>query len=357
MRQSGKDWQQRNLAFLNREEVDRPLLACTWGSYFPLEMFPTGAASLPQGYLRPEMINVEAFLPDYERYYQFHQEAPDDVPWVAAPFIGIPWTEAILGCPIAASAETIWSEPFVTDWGQLEGIHYSPENPWVQKLREFMTVLGQHSAGRYPVGTTLMRGPADILAALRGHTNLALDLYDCPDRVERAARLAADVFIGSTRAQLELATGFGGGYCSGYIFRLWSPQECAWNQADAAAFLSPRFYKQLILPQDARIAGAVPYCFFHLHPPALYASDILADVPEVSVIEVNIDHSGPTATDLIPVFARIQRKKPLVVWGRLRDEDVDNLLQSLSPRGLCLAPIVDTVEEAAGIKRKLEVRA
>lgn len=348
------DWQQRNLAFLQRQEVERPLLACTWGSYFPLEMFPAGAASLPQGYLQPDMIRVEAFLPDYERYYRFHQEAADDVPWVAAPFLGIPWTEAILGCPVAASSETIWSEPYVQDWDQVADLAFSPDNPWVQKLREFMTVLGEYSGGRFPVGTTLMRGPSDMLAALRGHTNLALDLYDCPDKVARAAELVTDIFIHAMKAQLELATGFGGGYCSGYIFRLWAPQKCAWNQSDTAAFLSPRFYRQLILPHDQRIAQSVDYCFFHLHPPALYAADALVDVPEVSVIEVNVDYGGPTATDMIPTFAKIQQRKPLVIWGRLREEDLENILTNLSPRGLCLAPIVDSVEEAKAIKRRLE---
>lgn len=354
MSQGVLDWQQRNLAFLQRQETDRPLLGCTWGSYFPLEMLPTGAASLPEGYLRPEMIEVEAFLADYERYYQFHQEAPDDIPWVAAPFIGIPWTEAILGCPIAASAETIWSEPYVQDWDQVSNLTLSPDNPWLQKLKEFTVVLGQHSGGRYAVGTTLMRGPSDMLAALRGHTNLALDLYDCPEKVEAAAQRVADVFIEAMKAQLDLATGFGGGYCSGYIFRLWAPRKCAWNQTDTAAFLSPRFYRQFILPQDARIARSLDYCFFHLHPPAIYAADALVEVPEVSVIEVNVDFGGPTATDLLPAFARILEKKPLVIWGRLREEDIDNILANLSPRGLCLAPIVDTIEEAISVSRKLE---
>jgi len=53
-----------------------------------------------------------------------------------------------------------------------------------------------------------MRGPADMCSALRGGTNLALDLYDDPEKVEKVRRLVepyADVWIEVGQAQLDLA--------------------------------------------------------------------------------------------------------------------------------------------------------
>ena len=72
-------------------------------------------------------------------------------------------------------------------------LEIKPDNPWLQKLVEFQKFLVNLSGGRFPVGNSLMRGPLDLLAALRGQENMCLDLYDCPEKMDAALDRIVDL--------------------------------------------------------------------------------------------------------------------------------------------------------------------
>jgi hypothetical protein len=61
----------------------------------------------------------------------------------------------------------------------------TPANPWLAKLLEFTEGLAALSAGRFPVALALMRGPLDLLSALRGPERMVFDLFDEPQAVDR----------------------------------------------------------------------------------------------------------------------------------------------------------------------------
>lgn len=45
---------------------------------------------------------------------------------------------------------------------------------------------------------------------------------------------------------------------------------------------------------------------------------------------------GPPLAELLPLFRRINAHKPLIITGPVSHSELDMLLQSLSPRGICL---------------------
>ncbi len=102
----------RHEAFLLRQPVDRPLLGFWLGGYYPAEQFPNGTAAWREGQaLQPQDVRLERFLPDYERLWRLHRDVDDDFFYVGSAYWGIPWLEAILGCPIVAGQATCWAEP------------------------------------------------------------------------------------------------------------------------------------------------------------------------------------------------------------------------------------------------------
>jgi len=348
---------ERHRAFLKREPSDRPLFGCNMGLLMH-EVFPSLAKSIPAGQVTPDQIRVDLFLEECERLYQSFCELNDDYPFVGAAFIYVPWMEAIMGCPIRSSGTTMWAEPAVPDW---ETWHWEKpsldRNPWALKLMELTKAVVEHSAGRYPVAPTLMRGPADMLSAMRGATRFALDFYDYPAAVRRAAELCTEVWLEVGKAQMALVPESSSGYiASGHGLRFWAPDKIIWLQEDAMALLSPRLFREFILPWDRRIASEFPYVAFHLHGSALWAVHDLVKVPELDVIELNFEAAPGGVEGIFTGWKQILEQKPLVAWGPydpLPNSWLHRVWSEFPPRGLSVQATVSTLEEGQALTAKL----
>lgn len=343
----------RHKAFWMRQDTDRPLLGCNIG-FFVNQRFPRLMEAIPPGLVKPEDIRVDLFLEDSESLYQRYSEIGDDYPYVGAPFIYMPWMEAIIGCPIRSSPTSLWAEPCVTDWESWHWERPTLENPWAQKLIELMQALVKHSNGKYPVAPTLMRGPSDILSAMRGAAQLSLDILDFPGEIKRAAKLCADVWIDVGKAQIALVPDSNEGYVAGDAgLRTWAPDKVIWLQEDAMALLSPRLYYEFFFQLDRHIASKFPCVAFHLHGSALWAIDQLVEIPEIDVIELNFEAAQCDIEGTFSGWRKIQAKKPLVIWRLYEDgfwSWLNRVLVEFPPRGLSIQVTVKDEEEAKKLK-------
>ena len=108
--------QERHRLFWHRERTDRPLVGFTIGSYFPVHRFDAARDHLQEnGLILPETMPVDTYLEDYERLYGLSLAADQDLFWVAEPFPGIPWMEAILGCEICGASDSLWTVHWLDD--------------------------------------------------------------------------------------------------------------------------------------------------------------------------------------------------------------------------------------------------
>jgi len=352
---------ERLSAFIDVRPAGRPLFAGFLGMFMP-DLFPSLSKALPRGHVAPDDIPIALFLEDTERLYEAYQQVDDDVPFAAAPFIYVPWMEAILGCPIYASESSMWAEPTVHNW---DAWHWERPDlgstPWARKLLEMTAALVEHSAGRYPVGQTLMRGVSDLLSALRGAANFTLDFLDHPEIMHRAADLCADVFVEVAQAQLELIPSSESGYISSGAHRAWAPEPMIWLQEDALSLLSPRLFREFILPQDRRILSQFAYTGFHLHGTATWAVDDLAALRELTVLNLCFESTRPDVEGTFEGFSRTQeRGKALAAWKEFDGDPfwlwLDRLLEYLSPRGLMLEITVHSLEEWRVVRDGLKER-
>ena len=352
------DRRQRHSDFLKMAPADRPLVGSFLFGYFMNEQYPNLSEAIPDGPITPDDINVDLFLQDCERLYQAYEELDDDYPYIGGAFFGVPWMEAIMGGRVISSPGSMWVEPVIEAWDDWHWERPSLDtNPWARKLLQLVEALVEHSNGRYPVGPTLMRGPGDILSALRGPARLPLDYYDRPDAVRRAAELCADVWIEVGKAQLARVPASTTGYaCGCHGLRVWAPDKIIWLQDDALALQSPRFYHDFFRGQHRRIASEFPRVGFHLHGTVLWPVDELLAMPEIDVLQLGYE-SLVDFEESLAVWKKVQGQTPLVIWADFNLPDfwscLETILDELPPAGISFQTTVPSLELALQVKERV----
>jgi hypothetical protein len=334
----------RYSAFWKRQPVDRPILGITLSTYTPLEMIDQDL--LPQDSLiTPADLNVDTFLDWYDQDCKNNLALGGDQFWVAVPFWGIPWMEAMMGCRVYRSGSSIWTEHHLESLRDFPEIDLSLNNPWLAKLLEFTSRLVDFTRGCFPVAPPLLRGPSDLLAALRGSQRFLLDLYDDPDEISRIAAILTDAWINIAKQIIELIPPYRGGYCNGNR-QVWAPGTCIETQEDAAGMASPKFFRRFFLAGTKKIVSSFDHGWIHVHSSYSHNLDELLSVDEIAAIEFTIDTPpGPAPGELIPVIQKIQQHKPVILHGTLDLDEMKILVNNLSPRGLCIISRVDNAAE------------
>ncbi|HLA82861.1 MAG TPA: hypothetical protein VJP78_14795, partial [Thermoleophilia bacterium] len=271
-------------------------------------------------------------------------ERADTLPTVA-PVQRIPWTEAILGCPISIGAESIWSEPWLEHPWELEKLRLWEGSPWLAKLLELTSALVNTWDSPVQVTQTLMRGPIDMLSALLGNERTIFEIHDHPDECRELLELCTEAFIEIALAQQRLIPPLEGGYCS--WFGIWAPGTVVRTQCDTSALIGPRWYKEVILPFEKRICEAFDYSIIHLHSGYLDTVEALLNVEKPQAIQIVIDPGGfgPPPLTLQPTFRRVLEKKPLLIEGRLTEREFETLLDELPGEGLFISAAIPEGED------------
>ncbi len=345
------------------EKVDRPLLGTWLGGYYPAEQFPHGHHGWQVGQLlQPTDVCFDDFRSDYETLYQMHREAEDDFFYVGSAYWGIPWLEAILGCPIHVGETSCWAGraciAHQASFGDIRGgVLCTPyprrvdlqDNAWFQCLWRFTQDLLQFAGGRFPVCAPLLRGPGDAACALCGPEAVAMALLDGEPWID-------DLLAGCAQVRREIVDHLrrvipawhGTHAAGGYTSKLWTARTVAYYQEDSAAVLNPKLFAEHLLPPARLTKPLADIHFIHLHSSCLYMVDALLADDTFSVIEVNLDHpsSSPPLAQYLPVLQSIQQAgRPLLLWGDIGPQDWDLLQEMLSPTGLSIQPIVKAPED------------
>lgn len=329
-----------------RRENPRPLFGFFMGSEYPLLRYEAAKALPTERDLSPDDFPVEGYLEDCDRLFEVHEACGGNFIWSASAFWGIPWLEAALGCPLRASHATgsISTRPPEGFSGAGSLPEFDAESPWMEKTREFLLAIAERSAGRYPIGTTRMRGIADLLSALHGGERFIYAMMEEPEALKELCARLTDFWIAYGKLQLENIPPFHGGVGSFY-YNMWAPAGTVWHQEDAAALLSPPLYDKFIRSSDERIAEAFEGCILHLHSTGYIPLDAYLGM-DLTALELHIDEGGPRAEQLFETHGRILRENPLLIWGNIPKQDLDWIFSKLPPAGLAVMTVVSTPEEA-----------
>lgn len=310
-----------------------------------IEGEPLGDLWLPlaDGTLAKEDLNITPSLLDVDRL-SGKPLAPGPLGIVGdffetqAPYVRVPWVEAILGTPIRVTIQggSMRTLAFVNDWSDWEERTLKRDNDWFRLLLQLTEMLVERSGGRYAVVHTLMRGPSDLAEAVLGPERMIFSMYDQPDALRCFLDEATETFLHVLQAQAALIPALEGGYVN--PFGIWAPGTVVRTQCDASAFLSPAHYAQWYLPYDVQICEQVDYSMIHLHSCSLHTVDVLLETEQPTAVQVTLEQppSGPSLETLLPVFRQILGVKPLLLEGPLTAAEVQLLRDELPLDGLAI---------------------
>jgi hypothetical protein len=326
---------------------DRPLFGFFASSEYPLHRYPASRRLPEHRRLTPDDFDIEPYLDDCDALFDLHEACGGAFIWTASAFWGIPWLEAALGCPLIADHATgsIRADAPARFSGPDDVPRFAPHSPWMRLAVEFIERMARRSAGRWPIGTTRMRGIADLLSALYGPHQFIYAMMDEPDAVREVCRRLTDFWIAFGRLQLDHIPPYHGGVGSFY-YNMWAPAGTVWHQEDAAALLSPGLYDAFIREHDDRIASSFSTCIMHQHPTTFLPVDAYLEMPFLA-LELHVDEGGPRAQELHATHMKILERKCLLIWGKLTDADLDGLFETLPAPGLAIMTMVDGPEHAA----------
>jgi len=286
--------------------------------------------------LYPDLIDPKLFVEKMEQYEKSSLIYGNFIETLA-PY-DLCWTQAFIGCPIRVSSGKTWAEPFLKDLTKIDFSSLNIDRKWFEKLLEFTEVLVKYSAGRYPVVHPLFRGPMDMAASALGSSKLCVAVYRHPEELRKLLDFCAQTFIDTLKAQLRLIPKFHDGYSC--LYGICAPKPICRNQADYSVLISPKLYEKIFLPYDLKIINAFEHTVFHLHSATIHIARTLAKIPNLGAIEVSIDYPAkafsPPVKELIPTFKEIQKNKPLIVSGAVKEKEMCLILNELSPKGLAL---------------------
>ena len=344
-------------AFLHRQPADRPLLGAWLGGYYPAEQFPQGHGTWCVGQqLEPGDVRFEVFRNDYEALYHRHHEADDDFFYIGSAYWGIPWLEAIVGCPIYAGETSCWAASFLSDSCDTSSLCFVLEdNPWFQCLVQFTEDLLEFADERFPVCPPLLRGPGDTAAAMNRPEAVVMALVEGEEWGGELLNYCAKARLEVLRRLQDMIPSWFGTYVAGgYPSKLWATRTICYYQDDFASLLNPSLFAEFLLPLAQMTKPLADIHFIHLHSSCLYMLDTLLEDDTFSVIEVNIDHpgTGPLLNQYLQLLRRVQNAgRPLLLWGEICPTDWELLQRELEPLGLSIQPMVKQLREIRSYQR------
>lgn len=281
---------------------------------------------------------------------------------ITAAYLGI-----LLGGRLRPMADgVIHSEPFVTDWAAVDSIVVDRNSRWYEVSMQQLDALLEHN-DEFLVRIPDFHTVSDALVAIRGGTELALDLYDCPDRIHWASARILEAWKDAYDEVYELLSAKQAG--SPVWLGMWHPGRMEVIQEDFADNLSPAQYREFFMPYDRALARYVDAALFHLHNTMIRFQEVTLDMPEVAGSQFRTpyrpsDRQPERLETELPLFRRLQEAGKKLWIGFLDEDEIRTAIMNGDPRHLFLfgaaadrdeaRRLMDTAAECTA-KRKAEL--
>lgn len=256
---------------------------------------------------------------------------------------------AFVGSMYKLAESTVWfdSDPIIKDWDNKPEIKYRLDTEMWKIFQNIMDKALEKAEGRYMVGVTDMGGNLDIAASFRGTETLLYDLIDYPEEVKALVYEIDSIWIkyyekiqSLVNRHMEGSSNWMGLWCR----QNWYPLQC-----DFSAMISPSQFAEFVKPSLAREAEFLNKSIYHWDGPGeLPHLDHLLDIDNLTGIQWTPGAGNQPVCDEMwyHLYKKIQQKgKNLVLLGA-RPENIEKLLDNLSPKGLYISTSCSSEDEA-----------
>lgn len=342
-------YKEKHLRFWSLEKVNGPLIGFTVGTGFDSWSYwqdNKAAQSLLQlEEISPADIIPSDFIEDQIKYLRFTEKINDDIIRSAMPLASIPWMEAIIGCKIISTNSSVSAVKMFNDICEVEIMPFTSNNLWAKKYFEFFKVYDEAFNGEYPIGQSIIRGPSDILCAILGVENAAVALIDDPDGTKKVLNQITENLESFLKAQSYLLPKFLDGFVIGQ-YELWAPEPVIRIQEDYSNLFSNEMYQEFLQPLDKKLASISNYTLIHLHSSSLHLIKEFLEVNTIRAYQITKDPNVVSIEVMIDALVKVQESnKPLVVKGQFSKDDYTLLKNNLRQEGLCIQPVVKSIDE------------
>lgn len=335
----------KNLTFLH-QSIHR-FQSAFWGKNLqdrpPIGVADTGQF-LPMGYLKgrlsceafnPADVNEELAITDYQFMSSRPHVACDDFIPFATPWRAIPWLEAMCGCRVLCSEGSCRPEHFVSDADRLLELPIGAPNGWLERM---LDLTARHQAAAPQdcwISPSILRGPSDVVAAMRGMVEFYMDLVDAPEAIADTAKRVNNLLIDVLTRHFGIVGPKLGGY--GHIYGYWAPRPTVVIQEDTMGMCSPQTYRDVFMPLNAAVVEALGDCvFFHLHSTGYgHWRDVL-EIPNLAGIELTVESNGPAMLDLVPMMRETLERSRLMLFVDHYFHQLPEVLRQIPHEGLYL---------------------
>lgn len=292
-------------------------------------------APLPEGDLAPSAVNHSLVRTDYEDAFAARPVTRDDwMPYCAA-WRGVPWIEAMCGCPVRASSGSLAPGHCLAGAGDWRDAKVPAKPEWTERLRLLTEELVATAPADCWVSTTILRGISDVLGAMRGISDFYLDLHDDPEPLLEAGARITQLHQDLLDLHFSLVPPKLGGY--GHIFGYWAPGRTTVIQEDAMGLCSPAVYRDRFREFGAAIVRHLgAYVIFHLHSTGFRHYRDVLEIPGIAGLQITVELNGPPLIDMVPALRFMLERSRLILMVDAWHEQLREVLPKLPREGLYL---------------------
>ena len=231
-------------------------------------------------------------------------------------------------------AETVWFSPaHETRLENLE-LNYDAANPWWMRVKEMASALIERYGRNLVVSQTDLGGNLDILASFRGTQELLLDLYDCPEEVDRLTRAITQLWLRYyDELDAIIRPACRGSSC-------WTPilstGKTYMMQSDFAYMISPAMFERFVVPDLTTCCDHLDHGFYHLDGKGQIPHlELLLSIERLRGIQWIPGDGQPPPHEWLPLLKRI-RDGGKLCQVFVSPEGARTIVKNLGGRGFLL---------------------
>lgn len=333
-------------------ELDRPII--------PVELYgrdpgrPQPAAPLlDQSTCHDFSWSPEALIDRLDYELESKLFLGDAFPFINLDVFGPGVGAAFMGAKLDNSSGRVWFwQPADLPIQEIH-IEYDPHNSWFCRLKELCSAAMQRWQGQVLVSMTDLGGNLDLVATFVTTEKLLLALYDAPDQVLRLLWEAHEAWHRYYSEINDLLQPVNPGYSD--WSSIYSDQPSYMLQCDFSYMVSPRMFRQFVLPELQATCRRLPRSFYHLDGigqiPHL---DQVLSIAELDGVQWVPGDGKPDCGHWPEIYQKIQaagKKMQLIVGGF---PAIHAVIQQIgSSKGIHHRLMTEPLEDEAAIRVEL----
>jgi hypothetical protein len=243
----------------------------------------------------------------------------------------------LYGTDLEFGEDTSWAKHFVEDWNKFieEAGDFKPDftNQYWQTIEQMMRLSLKKGKGKFITGLPDFHPGGDLLASLRDPQKLCIDLIEKPDTIKYINERLTAFYPQVYGRVYKIVEEYGQGATT------WLP---AYHQGkfyvpccDLSALISQNMFEDIFLPGIRQEIDFLDRSIYHVDGPnALRHLDTILKIPNLDGVEWVYGAGNGPATKWIDVYRRIQEAGKCNHVIVETPQDVEQILNELSPEGL-----------------------